>query len=72
MIKSWKTTAAGVASILVAGLVAFQQYLSGGVSTIQWEVLVAAVTAGVGLIFAKDANVTGGTVPVNPPTPPTP
>ncbi len=53
--KNWKTTLAGVAALLaVAAKVVnghFDPALDG-----------AAVMAGIGLIFAKDSNVTGGTV----------
>lgn len=50
--KNWKTTLAGLASIIV------------GISTIvnhpeQLEAGTAAITLGFGLLFAKDNNVSG-------------
>lgn len=66
MLKSWKTTAAGIVAILTGALFAFSQYLSGGFAAISWEALIAAITAGVGLMFAKDANVSNAPNPVAP------
>jgi hypothetical protein len=63
MIRSWKTTATGVVGIIGALAFAFSQYLSGGIAGINWEILLAAITAGVGLIFAKDAGVTNAPNP---------
>jgi protein-S-isoprenylcysteine O-methyltransferase Ste14 len=63
MIKSWKTTAAGILAILTALGVAFSQYLSGGFAAVQWEVLITAVLAGIGLIAAKDAGVSNAPNP---------
>lgn len=62
MKASWKTTLAGVGAILGALSVAIAQYSSGGFAAVQWGMLLTAVVAGVGLILAKDAGVTGGTV----------
>lgn len=53
--KNWKTTLAGV-SMLLSGIVLIvseKNYASG----------VTAIIAGIGLVFAKDGNVTGGTTP---------
>jgi uncharacterized membrane protein YjjP (DUF1212 family) len=61
---SWKTTAAGITAILLAVGNAFTQYLQGGLATINWEVLLAGVVAGIGLIMAKDAGVTNSPAPV--------
>lgn len=63
MVKSWKTTVTGVFAILTALGVAFGQYASGGFAAVQWEILITAVLAGVGLIFAKDAGVTNSQNP---------
>lgn len=54
---NWKTTAGGVGAVL-AGLAAVLK----GLSTGDWSVLAGlpGLIAGVGLIFAKDWNVTGG------------
>ncbi len=61
--KSWKTTASGIVAIATGMLFAFSQYLGGGFAAISWEALIAAVTAGVGLIFAKDSNVSNSPTP---------
>lgn len=58
--KNKKTTFAGIAAILAgaAGLVS-------GVSTGDWthaEAAVASIVTGIGLICAKDHNVTGGDI----------
>lgn len=69
MLKSfsinWKTTWAGLTAIGL-GIGAIAGMAKSGV----WEgnALLAAfssISSGVGLIFAKDGNVTGGTVPQN-------
>lgn len=57
-LTNWKTTAAGVLMILtgIAGLLG----IKGGADPVTaWGM----ITAGFGLIFAKDGNVTGGTTP---------
>lgn len=60
MSKSWKTTSAGVITILIAVLNAGINLIQG--KPIDFAATIAAVTAGVGLLSAKDSNVTGGTV----------
>jgi uncharacterized membrane protein YjjP (DUF1212 family) len=62
IVKSWKTTATGVVGIISALAFAFSQYLGGGLPAVNWEILLAAVVAGVGFIFAKDAGVTNAVV----------
>ncbi len=62
ILKSWKTTAAGAGTIFTA-LGALATMASKGA----WDaqaigMAVMGIAAGVGLIFAKDGNVTGGTV----------
>jgi hypothetical protein len=53
--KSWKTTGAGVAAILVAGGAALTALTDANPQTQpDWAALIAAIIAGVGLIFAKD------------------
>jgi hypothetical protein len=42
---------------------AVMQYASGGFAAVQWEMLIAAVVGGFGLIFAKDANVSNSPAP---------
>lgn len=66
MLKSWKTTAAGIVSILTGVLTAFTQYLNGGFAAVSWEILIATITAGIGLMFAKDSNVSNSPNPVAP------
>ena len=53
--KNWKTTLAGVAAILS---VITKVVTTGG---IDWQTDAPAIMAGIGLIAAKDSNVTGGT-----------
>lgn len=55
--KSWKTSLCGFLAIVCTGLAAILPDLK--------EVLVgaAAVLTSLGLYFAKDSNVTGGTTP---------
>ena len=57
MIKnsSWKTTCAGIAAILVAGGAVLAALTDSDPTTKpDFPALIAAVIAGVGLIFAKD------------------
>lgn len=63
MTKSWKTTTLGVLTIVTAVAGAVMALIDGNPATNpNWETLIAAVTAGIGLIMAKDSNVTGGNV----------
>lgn len=59
--KNWKTTVAGIATIIAAVAHAATQFASGGIGAVDFTVLTAGVTAGIGLLGAKDFNVTGGT-----------
>ena len=58
--KSWHTTLLGILSILSTVIGAGIALLNG--SHVDPAVVIAGITAGAGLIAAKDANVTGGTV----------
>lgn len=61
--KNWKTTSTGIAMI-VGGIVAI--YFASKTNNINEASIMACVTsvlAGIGLIFAKDNNVTGGSTP---------
>ena len=60
MLNNWKTTASGVAAILVALGDIAAALSHGNVPNVTADF--AAITAGIGLIAAKDGNVTGGTV----------
>jgi hypothetical protein len=57
--KSIKTTLAGVAAILTALGFAITQYTTGGIGAVSFQTLITGITAGVGLIAAKDFNVSG-------------
>jgi len=52
--KNWKTLTAGIGSILFG----LSKAIEG-----DWATAIPSLIAGVGLVFAKDFNVTGGTIP---------
>lgn len=52
-IKSWKTTTAGLAAIVAAGGAAVAAY-----PDINWALTGPAIAAGVGLLLARDNDVT--------------
>lgn len=54
MLNNWKTTITGILTILTA---VWTMICNGAADTGS----VSAIVAGLGLIFAKDSNVTGGT-----------
>lgn len=56
--KNWQTRISG---ILTLGLIGVKAAANPGV--LADPTVLAAITAGLGLIFAKQHNVTGGTVP---------
>ena len=57
--NSWKTSAAGIGAILVAVGSALTATFDADASTVaDWGAVVAAVIAGVGLLFARDNKVT--------------
>jgi len=59
MKKSWKTSLAGIAAILTAGGAALTALTDGNPATEpDYAALIAAVIAGVGLLFARDNGVT--------------
>jgi hypothetical protein len=60
--KSWKTTSAGLSLIIsgVAGL--YFAYKTNSINPATITTGTSAIFGGIGLIFAKDSNVTGGTV----------
>ena len=53
--KNWKTTVLGIMTLLLTG---FKIYTNGGLQSEDMP----SIAAGIGLITAKDSNVTGGTV----------
>jgi len=60
MNKSWRTSTLGVVAILTAVLGCIKAILDNDpVTEPDITSLVAAVSAGIGLLFAKDAKVTG-------------
>jgi hypothetical protein len=57
--KSGKTTVAGIGAILVAVGGALTALFDGDATTnVDWATVIAAVSAGIGLIWARDNNVT--------------
>ncbi len=61
MTKSWKTTLAGVMSIIAGGWGVAQPIIYTPHQPVDPQAVagsLAAVIAGIGLIFAKDSNVT--------------
>jgi hypothetical protein len=61
--KNYKTTLSGIGVICAALGNAITEYLAGGFPAVNIPVLIAGLSTGIGLLFAKDMNVTGGTVP---------
>lgn len=59
--KNWKTSLGGLGMVLT-GLADIVRGLTSDVSAIHWEADIVAITGGLGLLFAKDGNVTGGSV----------
>jgi hypothetical protein len=59
MSGSWKTTAAGIGAVLVAVGSALNATFDADPATVaDWGSVVAAIIAGIGLIFARDNGVT--------------
>jgi hypothetical protein len=58
--SNWKTTVAGIGSILT-GLSGLLHWINPEVPGPDLSTSLAAITTGLGLLFAKDGNVTGGT-----------
>lgn len=56
MNKSWKTTVTGALTILVALIGAAKAMIAG--TPVDYPTVVTAITAGVGLMTARDNNVT--------------
>lgn len=55
--KNWKTTATGIIAIAVAVLAAVKAYVDNDPSTtLDIGTTIAAITAGIGLIAARDAG----------------
>jgi hypothetical protein len=58
--KSWKTTFSGIAALLIAIINIAESVINS--KPIDWTASMTAIMAGIGLIAAKDSNVTGGTI----------
>jgi len=58
--KNWKTTSTGILLIAQCVIEAIVAYLQG--HPVDYGGIMIRITAGLGLISAKDSNVTGGTV----------
>lgn len=55
--KNWKTTLAGLGAILISVGVAMQAFFDGNPETVvNWEVVLASLVAGLGLVFARDGD----------------
>jgi len=61
---SWKTSLAGIGAILVGLGNAIAELTRGGIAAVNWTVLFAAITTGIGLIAAKDSGVSNAPSPV--------
>ena len=70
MKKNWKTTVAGIAAILTVVGTGMTQFTNGGFQAVTWEAVVVGLMSGIGLIFAKDFNVSGTGKPADPPVAP--
>ncbi len=57
--KSWKTTVAGIAAIIAAiALAIAHQFDSDPATVADWSAVITALTAGVGLVLARDNDTT--------------
>lgn len=54
MLTNWKTSLGGVAAILSALTILIQGLAEGGFGGVEWEAMFAALTAGIGLLAARD------------------
>lgn len=61
IIVNWKTSLTGIGALLVALGHLIGAISHGDTSTLMTDL--PAIMAAIGLIFAKDSNVTGGTTP---------
>lgn len=56
---NWKTSAAGIAALLTSIGALINAIQTGDYSNL--STIIAGIAGGIGLLFAKDKNVTGGT-----------
>ena len=62
--KNWKTTVFGTGGLLTVVAVAISSLFDNDPTTNpDWALVIGAFAGAVGFLFAKDANVTGGTTP---------
>lgn len=66
MIKNWKTSLFGSTGIIAALFDIINNFAMGTPENINWTVDIPILTTGIGLLFAKDGNVTGGSIPATP------
>lgn len=59
--KNWKTTLAGIGAIMATLGAAIAAFMHRDAQTAIMTII-SGLPAGVGLLFAKDKNVTGGTI----------
>lgn len=60
VLVNWKTSLTGLVMLLAACLDVIRATMNG--MQPNWETVMSSVIAGIGLLCAKDHNVTGGTV----------
>lgn len=59
IMPSWRTTLAGVLTAAIAVFAVVAAFLDNDPNTVpQWDIAIAAVIAGAGLVFARDNAVT--------------
>lgn len=63
-ITNWATTLSGIATILTALGAGLHAVSTGDLASAYTAI--PAIIAGIGLVKAKDNNVTGGTIPATP------
>jgi hypothetical protein len=60
LLANWKTTTAGLLAVAI-GLASLLGISVAGMAPVDPATAITMITAGAGLVFAKDGNVTGGT-----------
>jgi len=64
--KSWKTTLAGLATLATSIQSIVVAYSDNDISTMpDWNIQITNIIIGIGLLFAKDFNVSGSTIEDN-------
>ncbi len=70
LLSNWKTTSAGLTMIIGSVVHLIYTAKGGTANENTWTVSLTAIVAGLGLIFAGDANPTAPPNPAPPPEPP--